>query len=102
MPTNSSGQDWWRGGTPTEPRALYLGDLPHLLGGNGDQPLDTRLLQFPLLLDDFLEDVVDVDSALGGNLGNKYGGGEVLDWAVGPRAGPALPEHTVHHLFPFA
>lgn len=52
----------------------YLWDLPHLLGGNGHQPLHALLLQLPLLLDDVLEDVVNVDLALGGNLGNKHGG----------------------------
>lgn len=52
----------------------YLWDLPHLLGGDGHQPLHTLLLQLPLLLDDLLEDVVNVDLAPGGNLGNQYGG----------------------------
>ena len=52
----------------------YLQHVPHLLGGDGDQPLDTALLQLSLLLDDLLQDVVDVDFALSGNLGNKCGG----------------------------
>ena len=54
----------------------YLQHLPHLLGGDGDQSLDAVLPQLPLLLDDLLEEAVNVDFALSGNLGNKYGGWE--------------------------
>lgn len=54
----------------------YLQHLPHLLGGDGDQPLDAALLQLPLLLENLLQDAVDVDFALSGNLGNEYGGWE--------------------------
>lgn len=50
----------------------YLQDLSHFLGGDGDQPLDSLFLQLPLLLNDLLEDVVNVDFALSRNLGSKY------------------------------
>lgn len=50
------------------PIPLYLQAVPHLLGGNGDQPLHTVLLQLALLLNDVLKDVVNVDFAQCGNL----------------------------------
>ena len=62
----------------------YLQHAPHLLGGDGHQPPDAALLQLALLLDDLLEDSVDVDFALSGNLGNKYGGWGGPGQAVGP------------------
>lgn len=58
-----------------EPRPRYLCDIPHLLGGNGHQPLYTVLLHLPFLLDDLLHDVVDVHLALGRNLGASMAGG---------------------------
>ena len=62
----------------------YLQHAPHLLGGDGHQPPDAALLQLALLLDDLLEDIVDVDFALSGNLGSKYGGWGGPGQAVGP------------------
>ena len=58
-----------------ESRAYYLCDIPHLLGGNGHQPLYTVLLHLPFLLDDLLHDVVYVHFALGRNLGASMAGG---------------------------
>lgn len=72
-------------------RAYYLCDIPHLLGGNGHQPLYTVLLHLPFLLDDLLHDVVDVHFALGRNLGASMAGGS---------RGGAFPQHHPPSPFP--
>jgi hypothetical protein len=66
-----------------ESKPCYLWDLPHLLRGDGHQPLHTLLLQLSFLLDDVLEDVVNVDLALDGNLGISMVGRETPGWAIG-------------------
>lgn len=79
-------------------RPLYLCDIPHLLGGNGYQPLYTALLHLPFLLDDLLHDVVDVHLALGRNLEGKQGR-EQSGWGffpVPPCHSPSLPHLLLH------
>lgn len=85
-----------------ESRPRYLCDIPHLLGGNGHQPLYTVLLHLSFLLDDLLHDVVDVHLALRRNLGASMAGGSrggvLSQHHPPPPPSPALQGHLVSDL----